>query len=60
MRSKADGHFVILSCRANAGWLSLVFFSAPASLRMPFAAPRIDADLPQAPMRLLRGDAVDA
>ena len=47
-------------CFSFAGFLLLVFFSAPAALRKFFTASLRHDFLPQALVSLLRGDVVDA
>ena len=51
---------MLVVCLGHVGFLLLIFFSAPTSLRKLFDAPLIDDLLPQALVSLLRGDVVDA
>jgi hypothetical protein len=51
---------LVVVCFGHAGFLLLIFFSAPTSLRELPVSPLIDDLLPQALVSLLRGDVIDS
>ena len=57
---QGGGHGYVIFCYSSAGFLFLVFDSAPAALSQFFDPSLFDDFLPQALVGLLRGDVVDA